>query len=965
MTPPGGWNPLLAEDDWCRGPGQMPIPAYSEFLPPPYVGVKPYGALDRFVRHPSDHFGWYVGEYEQEFELKPGLELIARETLEEVVKLGRGLPAPQISRRKLEDNPYWPRALADRAGKLRHERYVIFLSVALSRTQDDKGRVPWTLFGSSEQGPALPFWKGFYLGPRRERPTDEALGLFRRLLVDVYGVSERTARDPARAGLRVLPAGEDEQFPWWSRERFPSWCEELLWEEQEGLKRVKFLLTFRPFARLPAAVQDAYLAGELHLWPFPGSLVFWGAPRYRILQRQLPFAMQVPLLHLFPRYNAPNGLRVPQTGWLHEKVEPSSGVAHTPHRPGFRRTHRWQAARRDQDETEVLGEDDPVTRVLFSTEPDDLGLYGKPMARNVQLWTRDYRLLLDGPRHGRPEIDAALRAVESGGQFGYRFHFPAMRVGPWEVLWQRPVVAYPGRDGSPVVLGEAPTGYLTAYRAEAPDLEHPIELWPRFLDRPPHRAAIDLFGHERRPRRHATTLGVRSLLEFRDLLGEPLPHSFARSLLLAPPRQSLQDWLAALPARASDAEVAADLVRYLGGLLTPDTTDVGLTFASTARRAFETSYWKMIAALAHGRFRTKDNADCVHDAPTRKARPHPRRDLEALGEYLMRHYSRVIRRSGLGNKAWVGEQVFQWRTDFDFPWSDGWARNQDGRGHERNIIVRIPERDARRAVIMADHYDTAYMHDHFYTDLGGTGARLAAAGADDNHSATAALMLAAPIFLEMSKAGRLACDVWLVHLTGEEFPSDCLGARHLTQALVEGQLQLKEYRGRTRNLSGVRVEGVYLSDMIAHDNDRDTHVFQVAPGEGSQAARLALHAHQATEAWNALARERNGMAPRKGCGPGRRVLRGTRVPPLAEFVEVRGQVRPEWDPRSTLYNTDGQIFSDAGIPVVLFMEDYDIDREGYHDSKDTLANIDLDYGAALSAVVIESVARIATTTPDA
>ena len=32
--------------------------------------------------------------------------------------------------------------------------------------------------------------------------------------------------------------------------------------------------------------------------------------------------------------------------------------------------------------------------------------------------------------------------------------------------------------------------------------------------------------------------------------------------------------------------------------------------------------------------------------------------------------------------------------------------------------------------------------------------------------------------------------------------------------------------------------------------------------------------------------------------------------------------------------------ADAGIPVVLFMEDYDIDREGYHDSHDTLANID-------------------------
>jgi hypothetical protein len=49
------------------------------------------------------------------------------------------------------------------------------------------------------------------------------------------------------------------------------------------------------------------------------------------------------------------------------------------------------------------------------------------------------------------------------------------------------------------------------------------------------------------------------------------------------------------------------------------------------------------------------------------------------------------------------------------------------------------------------------------------------------------------------------------------------------------------------------------------------------------------------------------------------------------------------------------------VPVVLFMEDYDINRRGYHDSHDTMANIDLDYGAALAATVIETVARVAAT----
>jgi hypothetical protein len=51
------------------------------------------------------------------------------------------------------------------------------------------------------------------------------------------------------------------------------------------------------------------------------------------------------------------------------------------------------------------------------------------------------------------------------------------------------------------------------------------------------------------------------------------------------------------------------------------------------------------------------------------------------------------------------------------------------------------------------------------------------------------------------------------------------------------------------------------------------------------------------------------------------------------------------------------------VPVVLFMENYDINRHGYHDSHDTLENIDLDYGAAVAAIAIEAVARVATEAP--
>ena len=107
----------------------------------------------------------------------------------------------------------------------------------------------------------------------------------------------------------------------------------------------------------------------------------------------------------------------------------------------------------------------------------------------------------------------------------------------------------------------------------------------------------------------------------------------------------------------------------------------------------------------------------------------------------------------------------------------------------------------------------------------------------------------------------------------------------------------------------------------------------------------------------------NQGAERAGRPRGRRSPHGAAIPEVAPFLSLSGQVRTVIDPHSTIYNTDGQIFSDAGVPVVLFMEDYDISRSGYHDTRDTMANIDLDYGAALAAIVIESVARAACAAP--
>jgi hypothetical protein len=211
----------------------------------------------------------------------------------------------------------------------------------------------------------------------------------------------------------------------------------------------------------------------------------------------------------------------------------------------------------------------------------------------------------------------------------------------------------------------------------------------------------------------------------------------------------------------------------------------------------------------------------------------------------------------------------------------------------------------------------------------------------------------------LSREGKLGCDVWLVHLTGEEFPADCMGARHLVQMIIEGRLKQHIPDGKTRDLSKTEVKGAFVLDMVAHNNPHEHDIFQISPGTGRPSLWLAEQAHEANEIWNKSTEVWNARASRSHLHRATRSDQGSVIPPPFRFLTVAGEVRLPQDPRSTLYNTDGLMFSDAGIPAVLFMENYDINRSGYHDTHDTMENIDLDYGAAVTAITIESVARAA------
>jgi hypothetical protein len=969
---PVGWQRLIPSAPCFQGEGQYPVDAYSEFIPPPRLGWKPYqpSPVDPFLFRPDDPFGWWIGEFEVAGQLQPGLPQVARPLLHLLQRLRQG-DASCFPAADLADNPFYPPELAGAGSSLPHERGLALLALALSRTQDDKGRWCWTLFGGSEQGPARAFWKSFFINPRKPLPEADALPRLGRILRIAYGEEATTHEGLLRAGLRILTPEADPLHPDWQEGPLPPWTAPFLLDDRASLKGVRYLLTFRPFARLPARIRSAYLEGRLHLLPCPHSLLFWGSPRYRLLEQELPLAQQIPLRQHLPRHSHPTGLRVPQSGIFHEAGSRAVPAPHaTPHLRGtYRRTHRWQKVLRDEDERALMDEESPLLHVLFSTIPEDLHLYGKPMARNVQLWTEAGKLLLDGPRADAGQLEAALHTLWAGGVFGYRFQFPAMQVGLHEVYWQLPLIAFPDREsGEPVVLSpfepEGLAGYLTAYRADKPQPSRAVELWPRFRDRPVAKLGVrllELGGPV--PIREGRNL--RKLADASSLLGDkPLPRSLARALLTCRHDYTLEHWLDSLPPEAPLPEVrrileeCPDPVPRRPGARTP----TSFTYARTAGRRFEEIYWKTIAFLAEGRFLNKNNADCVRDTTTQNLLTYPERQLEQLGDYLLDYYEQKIEASGLAGQAIAGSVPFRWETCFDFSWMGGWLENRE-RPAERDLLVVIPGRDRSRAVIMADHYDTAYMADRYEREQGGHGARLAACGADDNHSATAALMLGAPIFLALSKQGLLDCDIWLVHLTGEEFPADCLGARALTRRLVEGTLQLHQTDGGIRDLSGTRVQGVYVLDMIAHNNDHDRNVFQIAPGTGAASFWLAWQAHLANEVWNLSVPVWNQKPERVGQPRGRRSPHGAAIPRVAPHLGLAGEIRPFTDPRSTLYNTDGQIFSDAGIPVVLFMENYDISRVGYHDTHDTMANIDLDYGSALAAITIETVARAACVPP--
>ena len=260
----------------------------------------------------------------------------------------------------------------------------------------------------------------------------------------------------------------------------------------------------------------------------------------------------------------------------------------------------------------------------------------------------------------------------------------------------------------------------------------------------------------------------------------------------------------------------------------------------------------------------------------------PNNQLEAVFQYLEERYQVL----GIP----TSRQSFTWRG---MP--------------QTNLIAKIPGSDPNLApVLLADHVDTAFdetlvvnFHDC-----------IAVPGADDNASATAALLRAAVALKDRHPVR----PIWLVHFTGEEFPADDLGAR----ALVSKMLGDKQ-----------DIAGMVLLDMIGFAGTGQPQV-QINPGTQAASLKMASIALDAT---------------------------ADQAPDLMPLLRLR------FDDRSYLYNTDGLILSDNGYPVVLINEYINyysrLMRAAYHDMSDTSDKVDFPFAEKLTKISIETVARMA------
>ena len=373
--------------------------------------------------------------------------------------------------RNLIDNPYWSPDLAARAAELARRRHVLLLALSLSKTQNDRGRVRWTMFGASEQGPEKAFWNSFYTAPRQEMPQRDSRAIVSRLLSEAFGVATRDS-DELHGGFSRAAVGSTSTARTGCADPLPSWTQRFL---LSGRRASAGRAVRTDIQAIPCVTgtdcERAYLDGRDRAAAEPVEPALLG-------HADLPArAGNSTRSRSSTRCCACRAARDRDS-----RSAESAGciirAARQPRRSRIRRCRstlrahaplgaRCRATKIPAFEAAMST---PSRRRCSAPRLSDLDLYHKPMARNCQIWTRDGDLILNGPTATRAEIRSAANRVLEGGVFLYRFEFPAMRVGRHEVFWQRPLAAcWSPESGRTKLLEASLPGYLTAYECERPD----------------------------------------------------------------------------------------------------------------------------------------------------------------------------------------------------------------------------------------------------------------------------------------------------------------------------------------------------------------------------------------------------------------------------------------------------------------------------------------------------------------
>ncbi|CAF2922629.1 unnamed protein product [Rotaria sp. Silwood2] len=277
---------------------------------------------------------------------------------------------------------------------------------------------------------------------------------------------------------------------------------------------------------------------------------------------------------------------------------------------------------------------------------------------------------------------------------------------------------------------------------------------------------------------------------------------------------------------------------------------------------------------------------------TRKSSVQPDNQLLNLIDYLIERYNKLNIRTE--------KQFFQWRNIT-----------------QANLFAYIPAGGSRKCnepVVFIDHIDTAFERDTFAN----TGQRRTTPGADDNVSGLVALLQSASILKQTQET---ACrDIWLVHMTGEEYPAASLGVSHFLQQLL------------------VKKQPIYTAvivDMIGHRVNRNDPIVQVNAADSTKSLLLAELAL-------------NYVYPK--------------VKDKFIVKNLQPVLRRWSDPYAYLYNTDGVRFVEYGFTCLLFNERIsnheNYRRDGYHDTLDTVNLIDFEYGQTVSQYAIATVAML-------